>query len=80
MRRLIIYLVRKRLGLKKFQNFRFANQKDNSVYYFTNYGLRKVETVGEGENSYTRSMRSRVSLNWILDDDCKVEIVETNRE
>ena len=80
MRRLIVYLVRKRLGLKKFQTFKFTNQKDDTTYYFTNYELRKHETVGEGENSYSRCMRSRVSLNWLLDDDCKVEIVEENRE
>lgn len=76
MRRLIIFLIRKRLGLKKFQNFRFTNQKDPATYYFTKYELRKNEVVGEGENSYTRGVRSNVSLNWILDDRCKVEIVE----
>ena len=75
-RLLIIRLIRKRLGLKKFQNFRFTNQKDDSTYYFTNYDLRKNEVVGEGENSYTRGKRSNVPLNWIIDDDCKVVIVE----
>ena len=41
MKRLIIFLIRKRLGLKKNELFRFANQCEQSVYYFTETGLMK---------------------------------------
>lgn len=80
MKRLIIYLIRKRLGLKKFQTFRFANQKDDATYYFTTHELRKIKVIGDGENSYMVGTRSNVSLNWVLDDDCKVDILKNDRE
>lgn len=82
MRRLIIYLVRKRLGVKKFQNFRFTNQKekDKSMYYFTNYELKKVEYIGNGDNMQERVVYSNASLNWLVNDDCKIDIVAENRE
>ena len=66
-RRLVFCLVRWNLGLKKFQHFRFKNQKSNAVYYFTSTHLYKVEN---GEKT-----RSGVSLNWITDDACKVNVV-----
>ena len=41
MKRLIIFLIRKRLGLKKNELFRLAKQCEQSVYYFTETGLMK---------------------------------------
>ena len=67
MKRLIIFLIRKRLGLKKNELFRFANQCEQSIYYFTKTGLMKVK--------YGQAMRSGVSLNWLLDNECEVEKV-----
>jgi hypothetical protein len=67
MRRLIIFLIRRNLGLKKYENFRFVNQKSNAVYYFTE---RNVMKKWHGE-----SMLSHVSINWLLDDDCVIEKV-----
>ena len=67
MKRFIIFLIRKRLGLKKNELFRFANQCEQSVYYFTETGLMKVK--------YGQAMRSGVSLNWLLDNECEVEKV-----
>lgn len=67
MKRLIIFLIRKRLGLKKWQWFRFTNQKEKCWYYFEPECLVKVtKSVGV--------MKSNVSLNWLLDDECKVEV------
>ena len=80
MRRFIIFLVRKKLGVKKFQHFRFSNQKDNSVYYFTNYELKKVEYIGSGDNVQERVVYSNASLNWLINDDCKIDIVEETRD
>lgn len=66
LKRLIIFLIRKKLGLKKFQGFRFANQKSEDDWYvFTNDRIIKVEG---GKNTQA----SHVSLNWILDERCSI--------
>ena len=68
--RLIIFLIRKRLGLSKYQLFRFDNQKSaHDCYYFSTHGLKKVHANG-------LITKSNVSLNWILDDECKITPVE----
>lgn len=68
MRRLILILVRKRLGLKEGELFRFTNQKSKAKYYFDDQlGLVKV-----GVNS---TYLSGASLNWILDPFCEIEKV-----
>ena len=42
MTRLIIFLIRKKLGLKKYEHFRFTNQKDKqNYYYFTETSIIK---------------------------------------
>lgn len=64
MKRLIIFLIRTRLGVKKYESFRFTGQKSNAVYYFTETGVMK-NWRGEVEPS-------NVSLNWLLDDNCEV--------
>lgn len=62
--RLIIFLVRLRLHLKKGQKFQFDNQKTDSVYWFTEGTLMKMENG--------RRYESSVSLNWLLNEDCKI--------
>ena len=64
MRHFIIFLVRKKLGLKKYEDFRFNNQKSEAFYFFTDRELIKEE------NGYRRP--AGVSLNWLLNDDCKI--------
>lgn len=64
MKRLIFFLIRKRLGLKKYEHFRFENQKSNALYYFTESRLMK--------NYLGYIQPSNVKLNWILDDECKI--------
>lgn len=69
MKRLIVFLIRRRLGLKKGEWFRFANQNSPAdVYYFTDHGVVKLV---HGRNARP----SRVSLNWLLDDECVVRKV-----
>lgn len=65
MRRLVIFLIRKKLGLKKYEVFKFTNQKSDAVYYFTEHNVMKY---WRGQ-----TMKSGVSINWLLDDECKVE-------
>ena len=67
MTRLILFLIRRKLGVKKFDGFRFSNQRsDVDYYYFTKTGLYKVD-YGTGE-----IIPSRVSLNWLMSDKCTI--------
>lgn len=66
MKKLILFLVRKRLGLKTHEYFQFKGQKSSAVYYFGEDAIYKVE------GAYIK--RSSVSLNWLLSDECKDEI------
>lgn len=70
MKRLIIFLIRKRLGLKKNETFQFVNQKSDAVYYFTGTKVMKL-WFGVTEPS-------RVSLNWLLDDECEITKVKNS--
>lgn len=68
MRRLIIFLIRKRLHLDVGQAFRFANQKSNKDYYFfTHDALIKMIWMGQ-----YYPVTSSCSLNWLLDDKCRI--------
>ena len=74
MRKLIIFLIRRRLGLKKGEFFRFTNQRDKSEwYYFTETMLMKK--LNPSVNLYGH-IDAHVSLNWILDPECEVEKVK----
>ena len=63
--KIIVILMRKKLGLKKYEKFRFTNQKDRCIYYFNDRSLIKVL-----ENK--REVKSGVALNWLLDKRCKI--------
>ena len=70
MKRLIIFLIRKRLGLKKLELFKFTNQKvPNNFYYFKNECLMKKVYFEDGTSIH---IASNVSLNWILNDECEI--------
>lgn len=62
MRKLILFLVRRRLHVRKWQHFQFANQKTSAEYYFGENVIWK-EWNGRREQSH-------VSLNWIVSDGC----------
>lgn len=68
MNRLILFLVRKKLRLKKNEYFRFTNQKTDNVYYIGSYGVWKLES----RTHYMTPMLSNVSVNWLLNDNCKI--------
>lgn len=70
MRRMIIFLIRRRLGLRKLEPFQFDNQRSKTDWYmFTNREILKHSTDDFGNEFYEPS---RVSLNWLLDEKCKV--------
>ena len=73
MKHLIIFLVRKKLGLKKGEHFRFVNQSSPyNTYYFTDDVVMKHFGRWKGSDD----VKSSVSLNWLLDDECKIVKVE----
>lgn len=70
MKRLIIFLIRKRLGLRRGEHFRFAEQKDRAnYYYFDKEDIRKVVVKGDSMSD----IPSSVSLNWLLNDKCSIQ-------
>lgn len=73
LKKLILFLIRKRLGLAKYENFQFVNQSDKREYYwFNDTELRKYDCRAKGV------IRARVSLNWLLDDECEIVKVNIN--
>jgi hypothetical protein len=66
-RRFVIFLIRKKFGLKKYEDFKFVNQKSDAVYYFTESSVMK--------RWRGQTVLSGVSINWLLDDKCEIEKV-----
>jgi hypothetical protein len=81
LRRLIIFLIRWRLGLKEKEFFRFNNQKSKTdIYCFTKHSLMKTEftkSTGKFDITGIDIHESNVSLNWLLDARCKIHKVPT---
>lgn len=74
-RLLVIFLVRKRLGLKTYEGFQFINQASKTNWYmFTNSELLKITY----NNTYIR--QSSVSINWLLDNRCAIKKMPVNDE
>lgn len=68
--RLIIFLIRLKLHLRRGQKFQFDNQKTDAIYWFTEEALMKMEKGLRYE--------SGVSLNWLLNEDCKTKTPPTS--
>ena len=64
--RLILFLIRKKLRVEKYEKFRFVNQKKPGVYWFNSKALLKQ--VG----NHNPTEYSNVSINWLLDKECRV--------
>lgn len=71
MTRLILFLVRLKLGVRKNEHFRFDNQKTSNIYFITPYEVLKIHEDG---NRVTVSP-SRVGINWLLSPMCVIEKV-----
>lgn len=66
--RIIVFLLRKKFHLKKCEEFMFENQNSTKdTYYFTENKLWK-------KTRYAINL-SHVSLNWLLDSNCKIKKV-----
>ena len=66
MRRLIIFLIRLKFGLRKNEPFKFSNQKTRNIYWFTDRCLMKWDYA---TLTYTES---NVKFNWLMDDRCTI--------
>lgn len=62
--RLILFLIRRKLHLKKYEKFKFSNQKHKGVYYFDSNML--VKEIG------SKKVQSRVSLNYLLSNEVEI--------
>lgn len=62
--RIIMFLLCRKLKVKKMQCFRFTNQKSNAVYYINN---RSVMKIYRG-----RTNQSNVSINHLLSKRCHI--------
>lgn len=77
MTRLIIFLIRRKLGLKKGEHFQFANQKsETNRYYFTSTKIMKAVRGKKTVLEYPSS----VSLNHLLSDECEIIKCEKSSE
>lgn len=70
MRKIIIFLLRKHFGLKKYEKFRFTNQKTRDWYYFTANCLMKKNRTQKDSPHW---VQSSVSLNWLLSPECEIQ-------
>ena len=69
MKKLILFLLRVKFGLKENEPFQFTNQKNSFDYYFwTSDGLKKKII----RRNYISERKANVSLNWLLDPECKI--------
>lgn len=67
MKQLILFLIRLKLGVKKYEPFQFINQKSSiNYYYFAKDCLKKYD----GENR--QIVLANVSLNWLLNEECQI--------
>jgi hypothetical protein len=70
MTKIIMFLMRRKLGVKKGEAFRFVNQKNKEdKYYITDNGLMKIYK----KNGITHIRYSNVSLTWLLNHRCAIE-------
>lgn len=73
-----IYLLRKKFGLKKFQPFRFENQKsEHDFYYFTNWGIKKCEFTADTVIT-AKIVDSDVGFDWLINRDCRISKILPN--
>ena len=69
LKRLILFLIRRKLKIRKYVYFRFVNQRNPDMYIFTTQGLVKFPYYMR--NAYSQGTMSKISLRWLLDDECK---------
>ena len=69
MTKIILFLLRMKLGVKKNERFQFDNQKNKADYYYVSGNRLHKIMYREGNVS---EKRANVSLNWLLDPECQI--------
>ena len=72
MTRLIMFLLRLKLGVKKYERFKFTNQRTKNEYHFDTHTIYR--SYLKGNTVYIEP--SDVSINWLLNPCCEIERVE----
>lgn len=62
--KIILALVRFKIGVRKYEYFKFSNQKTTDLYFFAEDGL--VKDCGFGIK------KSDVGFNFLLSEECKI--------
>lgn len=70
--KLVMFLIRRRLGLKKYEGFQFSTQKSKQDWYF--FGAYGVLWKMDHSSGSEKMVESSASLNWLLSDECKKSI------
>lgn len=71
MKRLILFLIRRKLHISAYTPFIFDNQKSKrDFYYITHKGVKKYDGRLQAE------INSNVSINWLLDKECKITKID----
>lgn len=67
MKKRILKLIMKKLGVKDHEHFQFADQREEFIeYFFTNEAMMRF-------NPETNEIKeARITLNYLLSDDCKI--------
>lgn len=70
---LVLFLVRRKLGLQKYESFRFANQKSERNFYWIGGTTIWKAVIGPRHClDFQHVVKSNVSLNYLLSDECEV--------
>lgn len=67
MKRIILFLIRRRLHIGLYEAFRFSNQKSSRDFYSIGN-----TAIWKWDSSIGKLIPSNVSLNWILNDECEI--------
>ena len=66
-KKIVLFLIRKKLKLRELETFQFANQKSlYDYYYFDDCGVVKFDSISH------QFVSAGVSLNWLLNDECEI--------
>jgi hypothetical protein len=71
--KLIIFLIRRRLGVKKYECFGIVGNSEE-MYYFTDRELRRV--TEKGLFTVISTEKSKITLNQLLNDDLEIQIFD----
>lgn len=69
--RIVMLLLRRKLKLKKYQFFRFSEQKTNAVYYISDTNVMKLYRG--------KATLSNVSINHLLSERCHIFIATSQQ-